>query len=83
MEMNEEQPATPANLPDMQKHKPRWYHTTPAYEALGGSAAIRLRRWSAYFHKTPDADELTAIRRSGETGLPYSESAWVNRLSND
>jgi hypothetical protein len=38
------------------------------------------RRWSAYLHKTPGADELAAICRSGETGLPYGESAWVNRL---
>jgi hypothetical protein len=29
----------------------------------------------------PDADELAAIRHSGETGLPYGESTWVNRLS--
>jgi hypothetical protein len=28
----------------------------------------------------PDADELAAIRRNGETGLPYGESAWVHRL---
>jgi hypothetical protein len=28
----------------------------------------------------PNADELAAIRRSGETGLPYGESAWVYRL---
>ena len=53
----------------------------PAYEALAARAATRQRRWSAYVHQTPDADELATIRRSGETGLPYGASAWVDRLS--
>jgi putative transposase len=52
-----------------------------AYESLGKAAAVRRRRWSAYVHKTPDAEELAAIRRSSETGLPYGESSWVDRLS--
>ena len=51
------------------------------YELLGNHAAARQRRWSAYVHKTPDEDELTAIRRSSETGLPYGERKWVARLS--
>jgi putative transposase len=54
---------------------------TPAYEALGASAATRQRRWVAYVHQTPDADELSAIRRSSETGLPYGEHSWINRLA--
>ena len=37
-------------------------------------------RWSAYVHDTPDANELAAIRRSGETGLPYGEDRWIDRL---
>jgi putative transposase len=53
----------------------------PAYEALGRGPALRRRRWTAYVHQTPDADELSAIRRSNETGLPYGESSWVKRLS--
>jgi putative transposase len=52
-----------------------------AYEALGRGRAKRRRRWTAYVHQTPDADELSAIRRSNETGLPYGESTWVKRLS--
>ncbi|MGA2798986.1 MAG: transposase [Thermoguttaceae bacterium] len=52
----------------------------PAYELLGVYAAVRQRRWSAYVHDTPDADELAAIRRSSETGLPYGEKPWVDRL---
>ena len=54
---------------------------TPAYEALAVRHATRLRRWSAYVHQTDDAEELAAIRRSSETGLPYGESSWVDRLS--
>ncbi len=42
----------------------------PAYEALGARPATRQRRWNAYVHATPDADELAAIRRSSETGCP-------------
>ena len=53
---------------------------TAAYDALGKGAAMRQRRWSAYVHQTPDAGEMAAIRRSGETGLPYGESNWVSRL---
>jgi putative transposase len=41
---------------------------------------MRQRRWSAYMHQTPEEEELAAIRRSSETGLPYGESAWVDRL---
>jgi putative transposase len=55
--------------------------STPAYEALAARPAARQRRWSAYVHQTPDADELAAIRRSSERGLPYGKSAWVDRLA--
>jgi len=34
-----------------------------------------------YFQQTPDADEVASIRRSCETGLPYGESTWVDKLS--
>jgi putative transposase len=50
------------------------------YEALAAGAPARRRRWSAYVHQTPDAAELAAIRRSGETGLPYGEQSWIDRL---
>jgi putative transposase len=36
---------------------------------------------SIYVHQTPDADELSAIRRSNETGLPYGEQGWLDRLA--
>jgi len=50
------------------------------YDALASNPAARQRRWSAYVHGTPEETELAAIRRSSETGLPYGETAWVNRL---
>jgi hypothetical protein len=54
----------------------------PAYDLLGSSASVRQRRWSAYVHRTPDEAELAAIRRSNETGLPYGERSWTERLCN-
>ena len=53
---------------------------TIAYEALAGGAAARQRRWSAYVARTPDEAELSAIRRSNETGLPFGARPWVERL---
>ena len=50
------------------------------YEALAAGAVTRQRRWSAYVHQTPEESELAAIRRSNETGLPYGQRSWVNRL---
>jgi putative transposase len=50
------------------------------YESLAAGAAARRRRWSAYVHQKPDDCELTAIRRSSETGMPYGERSWVDRL---
>jgi putative transposase len=51
-----------------------------AYESLGAYPAARRRRWSAYVHQTPDVNELAAIRRSDETGLPYGQRSWVDKL---
>ena len=45
--------------------------TVASYEALAAYPAVRQRRWSAYIHQQPEEAELTAIRRSSETGLPY------------
>ena len=52
----------------------------PGYDALASYPAARQRRWSAYVHHAPEEAELAGIRRSGETGLPYGEYAWVDRL---
>ena len=53
----------------------------PAYDALAVRSAVCRRRWSAYVHQRPSDDELAAIRRSNEAGLPFGESAWVQRLA--
>jgi putative transposase len=50
------------------------------YEALARGEAVRRRRWSAFVHQAPDEMELAAIRRSNETGLPFGERSWVDRL---
>ncbi len=34
-----------------------------------------------YVHQAPLEAELAAIRRSGETGLPYGAPAWVEHLA--
>ena len=52
----------------------------PGYDALAAYAAVRQRRWSAYVQQEAEEAELAAIRRSGETGLPYGEKTWVDRL---
>ena len=52
----------------------------PGYDALASRPAARQRRWSAYVRRTPEEAELAAIRRSSETGLPYGQRAWVDRL---
>ncbi len=51
-----------------------------SYDALATYPAVRQRRWSAYVHQTPEEAELTAIRRSNDTGLPYGGRGWVDHL---
>jgi putative transposase len=52
------------------------------YESLAKTPAVRRRRWSAFVNQTPPDEELTALRRSIQTGLPYGHPAWVERLGN-
>jgi putative transposase len=51
-----------------------------AYESLAATPATRRRRWSAFVHETPPDEELFALRRSTQTGLPYGHPAWVEQL---
>ncbi len=51
------------------------------YEQLSAYAAVRQRRWEAYVHQTPAADELAALRRSVARSLPFGSEAWVEKLS--
>ncbi len=43
--------------------------------------AVRCRRWAACVHQLPPDDESQSIRRSNETGLPFGQPNWVNRLA--
>ena len=54
--------------------------TLAGYDALGAYPAVRQRPWSAYVHQEPEERELAAIRRSNESGLPFGEPRWVDRL---
>lgn len=52
-----------------------------AYEALARQPAARRRKWSQRVHQPLPAATLEAIRRSGATGLPYGDPAWLAGLS--
>jgi putative transposase len=52
----------------------------PAYEALAVRAPTRRKRWSEFVHQEPPEDELAAIRRSVQTGLPLGDPRWVDKL---
>jgi len=54
-----------------------------AYEELATDPAERRRRWSAFVHQAPPDDELAALRRSVQTGLPFGSPGWVERLGRD
>lgn len=51
------------------------------YEELSHYPAVRQRRWAAMVHRPFEDAALTAIRRSNETGLPYGDGVWVQRLA--
>jgi putative transposase len=50
------------------------------YESLAKTQATRQRRWSAFVRKTPSDEELAAIRRSVQTGLPFGQPEWLEQL---
>jgi len=54
-----------------------------AYEALAADPAERRRLWSAFVHQAPPDDELAALRRSVQTGLPFGSHDWVEQLGRD
>ena len=51
------------------------------YLNLSPYPGVRLRRWSAYVHQRPDAEELAAIRLSADRSLPYGSQRWTDQLS--
>ena len=50
------------------------------YESLAKTAPGRRRRWSASIHQSPSDEDLSALRRSVQTGLPFGEPGWVEQL---
>ena len=53
----------------------------PAYQRTDNDPKARGRKWSSYVHRRPDEDELQAIARSIESGLPYGSETWIKALS--
>ncbi|HEY2839279.1 MAG TPA: transposase [Pirellulales bacterium] len=51
------------------------------YEELSPQAATRRRKWSELVHRPFAEATLAAVRRSGETGLPYGDPKWIKRLA--
>lgn len=50
------------------------------YEELGDSPRARQEAWRRYMGEEATRDELTAIRRSATSGLPYGDAEWVERV---
>jgi hypothetical protein len=51
-----------------------------AYDELARTPAARRRRWPAFVHQAPSDEELAALRRSVQAGLPFGAPDWVDRL---
>lgn len=51
------------------------------YEELSPYPKVRQRRWAEKIHRPLEEATLARLRRSTETGLPYGEEKWVNRLA--
>jgi putative transposase len=51
------------------------------YEELSPYPAVRQRKWAEKVHTPLDGRAEAAVRRSVETGLPYGERAWVEKLA--
>jgi putative transposase len=51
------------------------------YEEISPYPKVRQRHWSAMVHEPLAERDLTSIRRSTATGLPYGEQAWIGRLA--
>ena len=54
-----------------------------AYDDLGTDPAERRRRWTEFVHRALTGEELAALRRSVQTGLPFGSATWVERLGLD
>jgi putative transposase len=55
--------------------------TFPEWEELGRSEADRRKRWRAKVRAVQDEEELSAVRRSLQTGRPFGTEDWTNRMA--
>jgi len=53
------------------------------YNELSPYPAVRQRKWSEMVHLPMGGRVVAAIRRSNETGLPYGDRPWVERLAGE
>jgi putative transposase len=51
------------------------------YDSLAKTPSTRQHRWSGFVHQSPSDEELTAVRRSCSSGLPFGAPAWVDGLA--
>ncbi len=51
------------------------------YDQLGARPETRQRKWAEKVHLPMPGQQIAAIRRSVQTGLPYGEKSWVHRLA--
>ncbi len=51
------------------------------YEQLAASGKARQSKWAQKVHRPLEEAALARVRRSGSSGLPYGEPAWVDRLA--
>jgi putative transposase len=51
------------------------------YEQLSASVALRRRKWAEKVHHRMPESVLESIRRSSESGRPYGDQSWVQRLA--
>jgi len=56
-------------------------NTLVTYDELSPYAAVRQRKWVEKVHTPLDGRAEAAVRRSVETGLPYGERTWVEKLA--
>jgi putative transposase len=52
-----------------------------SYDQLSPSPAIRQRKWAEKVHRPLEEKTLVSIRHSNDSGLPYGDSAWIQRLA--
>jgi putative transposase len=51
------------------------------YDELSSYAGVRRRKWAEKVHLPLEGQAEAAVRRSVQTGLPYGERVWVERLA--